>query len=64
MLIQYQSMLSCGHNGVILMDTTFDTNDMKLHLFTLMGFDTWVNAQYNDLIVTKNTFPISPYKIL
>ncbi len=38
-LIQCQSMLSCGHNGVISMDATFGTNDMKFHLFILMGFD-------------------------
>ncbi len=38
-LIQCQSMLSCGHNGVISMDATFGTNDMKFHLIILMGFD-------------------------
>jgi hypothetical protein len=32
-------MLSYGHNGAIFMDATFGTNDMKFHLFTLMGFD-------------------------
>jgi hypothetical protein len=37
--IQCDSMLSYGHNGGILMDATFGTNDMKFHLFTLMGFD-------------------------
>jgi len=37
--IQCESMLSYGHNGAIFMDTTFGTNDMKFHLFTLMGFD-------------------------
>ncbi len=36
---QCESMLSYGHDGAISMDTTFGTNDMKLHLFTLMGFD-------------------------
>jgi hypothetical protein len=36
---QCESMLSYGHNGVISMDATFGTNDMKFHLFTLMGFD-------------------------
>ncbi len=36
---QCESMLSYGHNGVISMDVTFGTNDMKFHLFTLMGFD-------------------------
>jgi hypothetical protein len=36
---QCESMLSCGHNGAISMDATCGTNDMKFHLFTLMGFD-------------------------
>jgi hypothetical protein len=36
---QCESMLSYGHNGAISMDGTFGTNDMKFHLFTLMGFD-------------------------
>jgi hypothetical protein len=36
---QCESMLSYGHNGAIFMDATFGTNDMKFHLFTLMGFD-------------------------
>jgi hypothetical protein len=36
---QCDSMLSYGHNGAISMDATFGSNDMKLHLFTLMGFD-------------------------
>ncbi len=36
---QRESMLSYGHNGAIFMDATFDTNDKKFHLFTLMGFD-------------------------
>ncbi len=33
--IQCESMLY----GAISMDATFGTNDMKFHLFTLMGFD-------------------------
>jgi len=37
--IQCESMLSYGHNGAIFMDATFGTNNMKFHLFTLMGFD-------------------------
>ncbi len=36
---QCESMLSYGQNGAIFMDATFGTNDMKFHLFTLMGFD-------------------------
>ncbi len=34
---QCESMLSYGHNGAISMDATFGTNDMKFHLFILMG---------------------------
>jgi hypothetical protein len=38
--IQCELMLSYDHNGAISMDATFGTNDdMKFHLFTLMGFD-------------------------
>ncbi len=37
--IQWESMLSFGHNGAIYIDATFGTKDMKFHLFTLMGFD-------------------------
>ncbi len=45
-------MLSYGHNDAISMDATFGTNDMKFHLFTLMGFDdhhtsvplTWIST--------------------
>jgi len=36
---QCESMLSYGRNGAISIDATFGTNDMKFHLFTLMGFD-------------------------
>jgi hypothetical protein len=32
-------MVSLGDNGLISMDATFDTNDVKFHLFTLMVFD-------------------------
>ncbi len=38
-LIQCESMLSYSHNGAIFMDATCGTNDMKFHLFTLMGFN-------------------------
>jgi hypothetical protein len=34
-------MLTFGHNGVISMNATFEMNDVKYHLFTLMGFDTY-----------------------
>jgi hypothetical protein len=36
---QCESMLSYGHNGVVSINATFGTNDMKFHLFTLTGFD-------------------------
>jgi hypothetical protein len=36
---QLQAMVSIGDNGVISMDATFGTNDVKFHLFTLMVFD-------------------------
>jgi len=32
-------MVSLDDNGVISMDATFSTNDVKFHLFTLMVFD-------------------------
>jgi hypothetical protein len=38
-LTQCQFMLAYGHNRIISMDATFGTNDVKYHLFTLMGFD-------------------------
>jgi len=54
-------MVSLGDNGAILMDVTFGTTDVKLHLFTLMVFDThcievlvaWLitsHQTYNDLV--------------
>jgi hypothetical protein len=36
---QLRTMVSLGENGAIPMDATFDTNDVKFHLFTLMVFD-------------------------
>jgi hypothetical protein len=32
-------MVSLGDNGAISMDATFNTNDVKFHLFTLMVFN-------------------------
>jgi hypothetical protein len=32
-------MVSLGDNGAISMDATFNTNDVKFHLFTLIVFD-------------------------
>jgi hypothetical protein len=37
--MQLHVMLQFGHNGLIFMDATFRTNDVKYHLFTLMAFD-------------------------
>ncbi len=36
---QLQPMVSLSNNGTISMDATFNTNDVKFHLFTLMVFD-------------------------
>jgi len=36
---QLQTMVSLCENGAILMNVTFDTNDVKFHLFTLMVFN-------------------------
>jgi hypothetical protein len=41
-------MASLGDNGAISMDATFSTNDVKIHLFTLMAFD----AHYTEMLVT------------
>jgi hypothetical protein len=32
-------MVSLSDNGIVSMDVTFDTNDVKFHLFTLILFD-------------------------
>jgi phosphatidylserine decarboxylase len=37
--MQLHAMFQFGHNGLISMDGTFGTNDVKYHLFTLMAFD-------------------------
>jgi hypothetical protein len=37
--MQFQAMLQFNHNGLISMDVTFGTNNVKYHLFTLMVFD-------------------------
>lgn len=34
-------MLSFDHNGVISMDVTFGTNNVKFHLFTMMVFNAY-----------------------
>jgi hypothetical protein len=52
-LIQCESMLSYGHNGAISMDATFGTNDMKFHLFTLMGFNDHHTGVPLPWIITK-----------
>jgi hypothetical protein len=54
-------MVSLGDNGAISMDATFNTNDVKFHLFTLMVFNAhhtrtlvaWIITSYqtcNDLV--------------
>jgi hypothetical protein len=52
---QCESMLSYGHNGVISMDATFGTNDMKFHLFTLMGFDDHYTCPFSLDITSRQT---------
>jgi hypothetical protein len=52
-LSQCESMLSYGHNCAISMDATFGTNDMKFHLFTLMGFDDHCMGIYLMWIITN-----------
>jgi hypothetical protein len=46
---QLQAMVSLGDNGVISVDATFDTNDVKFHLFTLMVFD----ARHTGVLVAR-----------
>ncbi len=54
-------MVSLSVNGAISMDATFNTNDVKFHLFTLMVFDAhhtgvpvaWIitnHQTYDDLV--------------
>ncbi len=50
---QCESMLSYGHNGAISMDVIFGTNDMKFHLFTLMGFDDHCTCVHLTWIITS-----------
>jgi len=47
-LTQLQSTVSLDDHGTISTDATFGTNDVKFHLFTLMGFD----AQHTKMLVT------------
>ncbi len=55
-LVQCESMLSYGHNSAIYMDATFGTNDMKFHLFTLMGFDDHrIGVPLAWIIISKQT---------
>jgi hypothetical protein len=37
--IVIQAMIQFGHNELISMDATFDTNNVKYHLFTSITFD-------------------------
>ncbi len=45
---QLQSMVRLSINATISMDATFNTNDVKFHLFTLMVFD----AHYIEVPIT------------
>jgi hypothetical protein len=64
---QLQAMVSLSDNGAISMDATFNTNDVKFHLFTLMVFDAhrngvlvaWIITSYqtcDDLVEWFNSF--------
>jgi hypothetical protein len=46
-------MLTIGHNGTISMGATFRANDMKYHLFTLMGFDAHHNKNHITWVITS-----------
>jgi hypothetical protein len=70
---QLQAMVLLGDNGAILMDATFDTNDVKFHLFTLMVFDAhctevlvaWVITNHqtcNDLVEWLTLLKTKLYK--
>jgi phosphatidylserine decarboxylase len=47
-------MVSLGDNGAISMDVTFNTNDVKFHLFTLMVFDVHRNEVPVVWIITSH----------
>ncbi len=51
---QLQAMASIGDNGAILMDATFNTNDVKFHLFTLMVFDAHCTGVLVAWIITSH----------
>jgi hypothetical protein len=54
--IQCEAMLSYGHSGAISMHATFGTNDMKFHLFTLMGLDDHrMSVLLTWIIISKQT---------
>ncbi len=53
-LSQLQSMVSFGDNGAISIDATFNTNDVKFHLFTLMVFNVSECQLHGSLQVTKH----------
>jgi hypothetical protein len=50
---QLQTMVSLSDNGAISMDATFDINDVKIHLFTLMAFDAYCTRVLVALIITS-----------
>jgi hypothetical protein len=53
-LSQLQSMVSLHDNGVVSMDATFSTNDVKFHLFTLMVFDAHCTEMLDAWIITSH----------
>jgi hypothetical protein len=47
-------MVSLGDNGVISMDVTFGTNDVKFHVFTLMVFNVHCIEMFVAWIITSH----------
>ena len=46
-------MLNCGHNGVIAMEATFETNVSNYLLFLLLMFDDWKNIIFLAYVLTS-----------
>ncbi len=51
---QLQAMVSLGDNEAISIDATFNDNDVKFHLFTLMVFDAHYNRVPIEWIITSH----------
>jgi hypothetical protein len=54
--VQLESMFTERCNKAISIDTTFGTNDVKLHLFILMMFDShWIGIPIAWIIISQQT---------